>query len=88
MRSQPEYDVALVGGGCAGLSLAVALAERDPQQRIAVVEPRERFPRDRTWCYWDVASQPFEDAVPHSRPPWRSFQRRQEWATASSKGWL
>jgi len=52
-----DFDLVILGGGCAGLSLAVALAahgERCP--RTLVIEPRTEYTNDRTWCYWDDRS--------------------------------
>lgn len=52
-----EVDVALVGGGGAGLALLHQLALRGPHRlRVAVVDPVDRLtsrPDDRTWCFWD-----------------------------------
>ena len=46
-------DIAIIGGGLAGLSLAARLAvPRFQHLRIVVLEPRTRYVRDRTWCYW------------------------------------
>lgn len=47
------FDLVILGGGCAGLSLSMALAaqgERCP--RTLVIEPRTEYANDRTWCYW------------------------------------
>ncbi len=71
--SAPPVDVAILGGGCAGLSLAAALA--GCEQRIAVVEPRTAFRRDRTWCYWDVTPHAFESAVAHRWSRWKLRHR-------------
>ncbi|MEZ5581515.1 MAG: lycopene cyclase family protein [Candidatus Competibacteraceae bacterium] len=65
-------DYAIVGGGCAGLSLAVQLAERlPPTTRIVVIEPRTSYVRDRTWCYWRVRPHRFETAVNHTWHRWK-----------------
>ena len=57
-----DYDVAILGGGLAGLSLAVRLAA-SPHIRTLVVEPRRAYRRDRTWSYWRVHDHPFAAAV-------------------------
>ena len=53
------YNLVVLGGGCAGLSLSMALArhgERCP--RTLVIEPRTEYTNDRTWCYWHDRSAP------------------------------
>ncbi len=79
MRAAADYDFLILGGGCAGLSMARALADRQPERRIALIEPRTRFPRDRTWCYWDVASHPFEAAASHAWRRWKLRFGGREW---------
>jgi lycopene beta-cyclase len=64
-----DADYVIVGAGCAGLSLAVHLAARG--HRLAVVDPRTTFSRDRTWCFWDVHDHPFAGAVAHRWRRWR-----------------
>lgn len=46
-------DLIILGGGCAGLSLAMRLAllkEACPQTLI--LENRTQYTNDRTWCFW------------------------------------
>ena len=48
-----DCDILVLGGGCAGLSLATLLADaggRSPH--IAILEPREAYGHDRTWSGW------------------------------------
>jgi lycopene beta-cyclase len=48
-----DYDFAILGGGAAGLSLALALAQSSLGNRsILVVEKDSKDQNDRTWCYW------------------------------------
>jgi lycopene beta-cyclase len=61
-------DVLILGGGCAGLSLATALAPRG--LRITVLEQRKEYVRDRTWCFWDLQPHRFGAAVTHQWPRW------------------
>ncbi len=73
MVARVEADFAVIGGGCAGLSLATAIAEGAGEGRppkIVIVEPRERYVRDRTWCMWPVESQPFTAAIRHRWSRW------------------
>ena len=71
MSRPAEYDVAIIGGGLAGLSLAVRLAEpRFAYLRVLVLESRAAYTRDRTWCYWRTGPHPFERAVTKSWTRW------------------
>lgn len=47
------FDLVILGGGCAGLSLSMALeAHGGRAPRTLVVESREVYQNDRTWCFW------------------------------------
>lgn len=71
MTAAPDHDVAILGGGLAGLSLAVRLAApRFRHLRVLVAEARTRYARDRTWCYWRLGPHPFEAAVTHRWERW------------------
>ncbi len=66
--SRLDTDIAILGGGCAGLSLAARLAGEAP--RVTVVEPRATYTDDRTWSFWRTASDPFVDCVRASWDRW------------------
>ena len=63
-----DTDVAVLGGGCAGLSLAMRLAGDGPS--VTVVEPRAAYDEDRTWSFWRTAADPFVDCVRASWDRW------------------
>ncbi len=64
-------DYAVLGAGCAGLSLAVQLLRQGlGSRRLIIVDRRTEFARDRTWCFWNAEPHPFEDAVTHTWPRW------------------
>ena len=67
----PNTDIAIIGGGCAGLSLAVALGEWAPHLSVQILEERTVYVRDRTWCYWNTQPHLFEDCVSHAWNRWR-----------------
>ncbi|MEL6428267.1 MAG: lycopene cyclase family protein [Planctomycetota bacterium] len=67
----PAYDLAIVGGGCAGLSLATLLADAgDACPRVLVVERRAAYERDRTWCGWSSGTHRFSACADHSWLRW------------------
>jgi lycopene beta-cyclase len=67
-----DADYIVIGAGCAGLSLAVHLIARDPRgPRILLLEPRQHYVRDRTWCFWKMEPHPFEHRITHRWPRWR-----------------
>ena len=67
-----EFDYVIIGGGCAGLSLAYELEihEKFKNKTLAIIEPRNDYIRDKTWSFWKVAVHNFEDCVKKS---WNNF---------------
>ena len=62
----PDIDLVILGGGCAGLSLAMQLAnfgEHIP--KTLVLEQRARYENDRTWCFWGDEKTPFASLSNH-----------------------
>lgn len=73
-------DLLILGGGCAGLSLAVKLVEGGlGDRRLTVLDSRREYVRDRTWCGWSVRSHRFRSCVTHS---WNSWSVRAGGAAA------
>ena len=73
-----DVDLLILGGGCAGLSLGLRLAE-DPGvcQQVLIIESRAAYLHDRTWCFWRLAPHRFDALVRHrwSRVAIRSADR-------------
>jgi len=67
-----EFDYIIVGGGCAGLSLAYELEihKKLENKTLAIIEPRIEYKRDKIWSFWKVISHNFEDCVKKS---WNNF---------------
>lgn len=63
----------IIGGGCSGLSLARALAKKETEQTILILESRTSYIPDRTWCFWNVQSHPYENLVEYK---WKRWQVR------------
>lgn len=60
----------VLGAGCAGLSLTVALLRAGVRDPIVLVDRRTTHGRDRTWCFWDVESNPFTPHASYRWPAW------------------
>ena len=77
----PDVDVLILGGGCAGLSLALRLAEAaGGSGRAMVLEARPSFQHDRTWCFWRLGPHRFDPLV---RRSWSRVRVRERCRSAS-----
>ncbi len=67
-----EFDYIIIGGGCAGLSLAYELEINGKlkDKTLAIIETRSEYKRDKTWSFWKVFDHNFEDCVIKS---WNNF---------------
>ena len=67
-----EFDYVIIGGGCAGLSLAYELEinHKLKDKSLAIIEKRKEYKRDKTWSFWKVINHNFEDCVIKS---WNNF---------------
>jgi len=60
-----EFDYIIMGGGCAGLSLAYELEINNKliNKTLALIEPRNEYKRDKTWSFWKTFDHNFNDCV-------------------------
>tara|TARA_B100000579_G_scaffold437612_1_gene467731 strand:+ start:1696 stop:2766 length:1071 start_codon:yes stop_codon:yes gene_type:complete len=67
-----DFDYIIIGGGCAGLSLAYELEiyKKLENKTLAIIEPRSEYIRDKTWSFWKIISHNFDDCVKKS---WENF---------------
>jgi len=67
-----EFDYVIIGGGCAGLSLAYELEINNKldNKTLVIIEPRTEYKRDKTWSFWKVYDHNFQDCVIKS---WNNF---------------
>ena len=67
-----EFDYIIIGGGCAGLSLAYEFETHNKlkNKTLAIIEPRLEYKRDKTWSFWKTTIHNFEDCVKKS---WDNF---------------
>lgn len=65
MKSENSYDFIIAGAGCAGLSLLYYLLQNKQLQHssILVLDKQLQKSNDRTWCFWEEGSGPFETLV-------------------------
>lgn len=62
MRNARDVDVLILGAGCAGLSLAIRLAEMGEKCPIThIIERRSEYSNDRTWCFWGTKNAQLRD---------------------------
>ncbi|GAA3896466.1 lycopene cyclase family protein [Halomonas cibimaris] len=70
-----DTDVAILGAGLAGLSIAAWLAtttsSQAPAPQVHILDARREDTQDRTWCFWDQQPHPFRQAISHRWPRWQ-----------------
>lgn len=64
--SSKIYDYIIIGSGASGLQLAMAFLRENyfRDKTIAVIEKRQTFINDKTWCYWEIG-QGLYDTIIH-----------------------
>lgn len=66
-----DADLIILGGGCAGLSLAMRLADLgEHAPRTIILESRSEYVHDRTWCFWGGPDAEMGELVSHQ---WHDF---------------
>ena len=77
-----DFDYVIIGGGCAGLSLAYSLEVNHKLRgkSLAIIEPREKYERDKSWSFWKTFEHGFDDCVKKS---WTQFEIKTEKGTKS-----
>ncbi len=66
-----HFDLVIIGGGCAGLSLAYQLSQFGENcPKTLIIEERELYTNDRTWCFWDLKEPIHGDLAPYK---WKKF---------------
>jgi lycopene beta-cyclase len=69
-----DVPLLILGGGCAGLSLATRLAALETSiPRTLVLESRSTYRNDRTWCFWADPSLGVDHLITHE---WRQLTVR------------
>ena len=69
-----SFDLVVLGGGCAGLSIGARLAQQsNGSPRTLILESRATYTHDRTWCFFkdDQDQDPYRPDVQHAWPAMR-----------------
>ena len=70
MTRDVDADGIVLGGGCAGLALAIALARRNARRRVIIIEPRSHYSDDRSWCFWAPPQHQWSHRVTRQWTQW------------------
>ena len=75
-----DFDYVIIGGGCAGLSLAYSLEVNHKLRgkSLAIIEPREKYERDKSWSFWKTFEHGFDDCVKKVGPNLRLRQKKEQ----------
>ena len=65
------YDIAIIGAGCAGLSLAHQISKTNQNKKVIIVDSKTEFQNDRTWSFWKTNDHDFEDCL---EKQWSNFE--------------
>ncbi len=69
------YDIIILGGGLAGLSLAVEICKWNilsSSFNLLIVEPRKSYVRDKTWSYWRQEPNAYSFLETNTWQQWRT----------------
>ena len=67
MKSTIPFDYLIIGGGLAGLQLALAFSEDKffSDKKIGIIEPSAKNANDKTWCFWEKGRGKWESILHH-----------------------
>ena len=73
INNKNKFDYIILGGGCAGLSLAyhLSISQKLKQKSLCIIEKRDLYERDKTWSFWNLGNNIFEDCAIKT---WNSFK--------------
>ena len=67
MSSAKSFDYLIIGGGLAGLQLALVLSTDSffKSKSIGIIEPEEKNINDKTWCFWEKGKGIWDHLLTH-----------------------
>ena len=90
-ENSTSYDLVIIGGGCAGLALAMAICKRVTKPSHApktlIIEPRAQYIDDRSWCFWERENKVNKNLVAKSWPTWEFGTKLEQHKHSSKSGW-
>lgn len=69
-----NYDIAILGGGCAALNFAMTFTKSNIEKKIVILEQREYYQHDRNWSFWfknDDKNFEHKDIIKKIWPYWQ-----------------
>ena len=82
-----HYDIAIIGGGCSGLALAYQLAHMRSKQSVLVIENRETYCNDKTWCFWSSQPTMWTDLATCSWSSWSFHHAKSNTLSVHTSDW-
>lgn len=80
-------DLVIIGGGLAGLSLAMRLARGGYPGRVQILEPRTAYTDDRSWAFWTPVASVLPAPASRRWTRWQFATQDGAHVDCSAEGW-
>ena len=87
MQTDNFFDLVILGGGAAGLSLGLSIAAKNiPNQSCLIIEKRSEYTDDKTWGFWEFPGYPtyIYELIRSRWHSWDISDNNQRWNMRSS----
>lgn len=87
MSAKYDYDILIVGGGLSGLTMALSMQRYSSlaSKKICIIEKRQEYLHDKTWCGWAVRPHDFQNCVQQSWDAWSVLRAGNQVTQQSAK---